>query len=179
MIHFLETPPAEWPGESGYKTVEKLKTVIAQLKDNKFGDEQYMTCGPEPMMNIVMETLNQLDIPKDKKHMESFVAGNTSPEEIIDQDSLPEQTVTVLLEGEEYNYLVPKGKTILEAGLDENIDLPYSCQSGLCTACRGKCVSGKIKMDEDDGLSQEEKDQGYVLLCVGHALTDDVKVEIG
>ena len=34
-------------------------------------------------------------------------------------------------------------------------------------------------MDEEDGLSEEEKADGYVLLCVGHPMTDDVVVEIG
>jgi len=34
-------------------------------------------------------------------------------------------------------------------------------------------------MDEEEGLSESEMEQGYVLLCVGHPLTDDVKIEIG
>ena len=68
---------------------------------------------------------------------------------------------------------------ILEAALDMEIDLPFSCQSGLCTACRGKCVSGKVKMDEEEGLSEAEIEAGYVLPCVSHPLTDDVKIEIG
>jgi ring-1,2-phenylacetyl-CoA epoxidase subunit PaaE len=59
-----------------------------------------------------------------------------------------------------------------------DIDLPYSCQSGLCTACRGKCVSGKVMMDEEDGLSEQEMNEGYVLVCVGHPLTSNVVIEI-
>jgi ring-1,2-phenylacetyl-CoA epoxidase subunit PaaE len=34
-------------------------------------------------------------------------------------------------------------------------------------------------MDEDEGLSEAEKTAGYVLPCVSHPLTDDVKIEIG
>jgi len=70
-------------------------------------------------------------------------------------------------------------KAILDAALDMEIDLPYSCQSGLCTACRGKCVSGSVKMDEEEGLSKAEIEAGYVLPCVSHPLTDDVKIKIG
>jgi ring-1,2-phenylacetyl-CoA epoxidase subunit PaaE len=87
--------------------------------------------------------------------------------------------VTVIYEGSEYKFAVPAGKTILEAALDLDIDLPYSCQSGNCTACRGKCLSGKVKLDEEDGLSAYELKEGYVLTCVGHPLTDDVVIEIG
>ena len=87
--------------------------------------------------------------------------------------------VSVIYDGEEYNFTVESGATILETALDQDIDLPYSCQSGLCTACRGKLISGKVKMDEDEGLSDAEREEGYVLTCVGHPLTDDVKIEIG
>ena len=69
--------------------------------------------------------------------------------------------------------------SILETALDNGIDLPYSCQSGLCTACRGKALSGQVKLDEEEGLSQSERAEGYVLTCVGHPMTDDVVIEIG
>jgi ring-1,2-phenylacetyl-CoA epoxidase subunit PaaE len=49
----------------------------------------------------------------------------------------------------------------------------------LCTACRGKALSGQVKLDEEEGLSQSERAEGYVLTCVGHPLTDDVVIEIG
>lgn len=178
VVHFLETPPAEWSGEIGYMTKEKITKIITDLKDSNYSDFSFMTCGPEPLMNIVWESLEELKIPEDKKFKESFVAGNTSPSAII-ADANGAHEVTILLEGDEHIYEVPANKTILEAGLDRNIDMPYSCQSGLCTACRGKCLQGSIKMDEDSGLSDEEKAEGYVLLCVGHPESDDVKVEIG
>ena len=56
--------------------------------------------------------------------------------------------------------------------------MPFSCQSGLCTACRGKLLSGEVKMDEDGGLSDNEIKEGYVLCCVGRPLTSDVKIRI-
>ncbi len=181
VVHFLETPPAEWTGYTGWLEAAKLSAAFDSLKDDKYTDVSYYTCGPEPMMNIVMSTLDSMGVPADKKHKESFVAGNTSPSEIIAEDSqsVEEREVTVILDGEEHKFSVSPKSTILESGLDENIDMPYSCQSGLCTACRGKCLSGKIKMDEESGLSEEEKSEGYVLLCVGHPMTDDVVVEIG
>ena len=89
------------------------------------------------------------------------------------------RTVTIQYEGSEYLIEVPKGKTILEVALDQDIDLPYSCQAGLCTACRGKCLTGQVHLDEREGLSDSEMKQGYILTCVGHPMTDDVVIEIG
>ena len=124
------------------------------------------------------------NIPKEKIFKESFVQG------IIDKDQKKEEVVvaggelkarevTIRYDGQEYKVLVPPGKAILETALDQGIDLPYSCQSGLCTACRGKALSGMVKLDEEEGLSQSERAEGYVLTCVGHPLTDDVVIEIG
>ena len=48
----------------------------------------------------------------------------------------------------------------------------------MCTACMGKCTSGKIKMDEEEGLTQKEIKEGFVLTCVSHPLTEDVILEI-
>ena len=94
-------------------------------------------------------------------------------------DEIVTRDVTVLYDGEEHTFSVEPKTTILETALDNDIDLPFSCQSGLCTACRCKLVSGKVKMDEEEGLSEAEKKEGYVLICVGHPLTDDVKLQVG
>lgn len=181
VTHSLENPPGDWGGLSGWLDIEKLKSSFEKAENDAYDLVEYYTCGPQPMMDIVMDTCKELGIADEHKHMESFVAGNTSPKDIIvdEEGALAEREVTVILDGEEHKYSVKADSTILETGLDNGIDMPYSCQSGLCTACRGKCLSGKIKMDEEDGLTDQEKDEGYVLLCVGHPLTDDVVVEIG
>jgi len=141
---------------------------------------QFFVCGPEKMMDITFNTLKSMGVPEGNIMKESFVAGRTSPKEIIDQaGENSTKTVTIILDGVEHAIEVPEGKRILETGLENDLDMPYSCQSGLCTACRGKKISGEVSLDEADGLSQDEIDQGYVLTCVGKPLSSDVKIEIG
>lgn len=88
------------------------------------------------------------------------------------------QEVTVVYEGEEYTFTVEPDNTILHTALALDIDLPYSCQSGICTACMGRCTSGRVKLDEEDTLTDGELKDGYVLTCVGHPLTPNVRIEI-
>lgn len=178
IVQYLETAPADWSGETGYMTADKLKSNITALQDTQYSEVQYMTCGPEPLMNIVMDTLDAIGIPADKKHKESFVAGTTSPDSTANEGESARE-VTVILDGEEHKYSVAPNKTILEAGLDLGIDLPYSCQSGLCTACRGNCKSGNVKMDDVSVLTPEEQKDGYVLMCVSKPKSDDVVIEVG
>ena len=65
----------------------------------------------------------------------------------------------------------------MEAALDAGIELPYSCQTGSCNTCKGKLVTGELRMI---GLSKEREDlekEDY-LLCCSYPLTDNVSVAI-
>jgi ring-1,2-phenylacetyl-CoA epoxidase subunit PaaE len=42
----------------------------------------------------------------------------------------------------------------------------------------GLCKSGKVGMDEEDGLTPGEIDKGYILTCVAHALSPGVVIDL-
>jgi ring-1,2-phenylacetyl-CoA epoxidase subunit PaaE len=184
VIHILDNAPMNWQGYSGLLNKEMLVKLFERIPDWGLDKTTYLMCGPEGMMKNVDTLLMELHIPKEKIFKESFVTG------VIDKEKKEEQKaavksgntaheVTVRYDGQEYKFTVEPNCTILETALDQGIDLPYSCQSGLCTACRGRALSGKVKLDEEEGLSQSERAEGYVLTCVGHPMTDDVVIEIG
>jgi len=180
VIHILDDAPLEWQGHSGLLNHEMLTKLYERIPNWEQDKTTYLMCGPEGMMNNVETLLDLQNIPKDRIFKESFVTGTINkPETTVDTEEVVAREVTILYDDEEFMVEVPPNQPILDAALDMEIDLPFSCQSGLCTACRGKCVSGEVKMDEDEGLSEAEKAAGYVLPCVSHPLTDDVKIEIG
>ena len=127
--------------------------------------------------------LVQHNIPATSIFKESFVQGiiakETKKEDAKTSSEVKTREVTIRYDGQEFKVTVKPKDSILASALDQGIDLPYSCQSGLCTACRGKALSGEVKLDEEEGLSKSERDEGYVLTCVGHPMTDDVVIEIG
>lgn len=181
VIHILDNAPMNWQGYSGLLNHDMLTKLFERIPD--WGNETtYLMCGPEGMMKNVESLLAQRSIPTEKIFKESFVQGtiDKSPKkEAAPASALVAREVTIRYDGQEFRVLVEPQNTILQTALDQGIDLPYSCQSGLCTACRGKALSGKVKLDEEEGLSQSERAEGYVLTCVGHPLTDDVVIEIG
>lgn len=181
VIHILDTAPMNWQGYSGLLNHDMLTKLFERIPDWGIAKTTYLMCGPEGMMKNVESLLRVRNIPMDKVFKESFVQGTIDKEEkptpVVSEQKARE--VTIRYDGQEFKVMVPPDKAILETALDAGIDLPYSCQSGLCTACRGKCLSGKVKLDEEEGLSQSERAEGYVLTCVGHPLTDDVVIEIG
>ena len=179
-IYILEHAPLTWQGHSGLLNPEMLEEMLERIPEWGMEQTQYLMCGPEGMMHNIETYLKDRGIPSEKVFKESFVAPTIDREQQPeDQGELKTRDVKVIYDGEEYEFSVEPDSTILETALDQDIDLPYSCQSGLCTACRGKLISGNISMDEEEGLSDSEREEGYILTCVGHPLTDDVTIEIG
>jgi ring-1,2-phenylacetyl-CoA epoxidase subunit PaaE len=183
LIHVLDEAPMNWQGYSGLLNHDMLQKLFERIPNWGIEKTTYLMCGPEGMMKNVENILAEHAIPKDKIFKESFVQGTINKDKKEETTSASTENkareVTIRYDGQEYKIVVEPNRTILETALDSGIDLPYSCQSGLCTACRGKALSGKVKLDEEEGLSQSEKNEGYVLTCVGHPITDDVVIEIG
>ena len=183
VIHILDNAPMNWQGYSGLLNKEMLTKLFERIPDWGLAKTTYLMCGPEGMMKNVDNLLAEHNIPLAKIFKESFVTG------VIDKPKKEEaekttsdkkiREVTIKYDGNEHKIMVHPNRTILETALEAGIDLPYSCQSGLCTACRGKALSGQVKLDEEEGLSKSERAEGYVLTCVGHPMTDDVVIEIG
>ncbi len=180
VIHILDEAPVNWQGYSGLLNHEILTAVFERMPDWGVDKTTYLMCGPEGLMNNVETLLAKQNIPNNHIFKESFVTGTIKKEQNAAEKSseITERVVTIKYDGEVHKVTVEPNESILDAALDDDIDVPFSCQSGLCTACRGKCTSGKVKMDEEEGLTETELKDGYVLNCVAHPLTDDVVIEI-
>jgi len=179
VIHNLSQPSADWDGLKGRLDASKVEGL---LKDQIGEAAECYLCGPEGLMDSAASALKALGVKEEAIHRESFFSDLSAKEEELKAAGKlsPELTreVEVIVDGESYHFEVPAGKTILEAGLDHDVDMPYSCQSGLCTACRGRLLSGQVDMIEDAGLSKSEIEEGYILCCSSKAASSDIKIII-
>lgn len=65
--------------------------------------------------------------------------------------------------------------SILDAAIQAQITLPYSCKNGRCSTCKCKLVSGSTHaLYEEIGLSAQDKADGWILSCVRSAQSDVV-----
>ncbi|MBA4167584.1 MAG: ferredoxin--NADP reductase [Chitinophagaceae bacterium] len=181
-IHYvLDRHNDDWSGHSGRLSSELLAAIFRSVPHRDPDNSQYLICGPAGMMEMVETWLHNQQISRDKIMLENFFAPPKDDGAFHAAGLQPSGVsvpVSIRYENEIHEINVPPGKSILHAALDLGIDLPYSCQSGICTSCRSKCVKGSVKMELDQGLSEEEKKEGYVLICVGYPATDDVALEI-
>lgn len=182
VTHVLSQPAYGWTGPEGRLNQHLLTTLLDELPPADRQNASVYLCGPDGMMVEARSALSLVGIPPERVYKESYatapVAAGDVVEEPMTADDEGSPEVTVLYEGSEYKFAVAPHQTILEAALELDIDLPYSCQAGMCTACLGKCTSGKVTLDEEDGLSESELKAGYVLTCVAHPIGPDVVIEI-
>ncbi|MCG8205878.1 ferredoxin--NADP reductase [Tenacibaculum finnmarkense] len=127
-------------------------------------------CGPEEMINLVSETLQEANFDKENIHFELFTASATATE-IPAASSDGKSEITVLLDDEETTFSMDKTDTLLAASLRNKLDAPYSCQGGVCSSCIAKVTQGKAVMSKNSILSDDELEDGFVLTCVAHPCT--------
>ncbi|GHE42172.1 ferredoxin--NADP reductase [Sphingobacterium griseoflavum] len=141
----------------------------------------FFTCGPVFYMDLVRFTLLGLGIPDQHIKKETF----HFPEEEEDDDERDEEPVdktvyaiTLRFQGQTYDLAIPHNKTILDIGLENKIKLPYSCKSGMCSTCVSQCVSGGVRMDYNEVLTDREVENGRCLLCVAHPIEQGTVIEV-
>ncbi|WP_199856404.1 ferredoxin--NADP reductase [Lunatibacter salilacus] len=179
VFHKLSQPSSVWAGTKGRIVASDIQNFGRDLLADSDHESRFFLCSPQEMMEAGKISLAEMGVSKDQIFTENFFieakdkSGNE--EEGVQQIT---QEVTITLEGQSYTFDVTPDKTILEAGLDMDIDMPYSCQSGLCTACRGRLLSGKVTMDEDAGLSENEIEAGYILCCSSKPKSGEIKINI-
>ena len=84
--------------------------------------------------------------------------------------------VTLILDGEEVGFEMSKDEVVLDVALSNGIDVPYSCQGGVCLTCMGKIEEGKAEMIENQLLSEEEINDGCLLTCQAVPKSETLKI---
>lgn len=64
--------------------------------------------------------------------------------------------------------------SILELAEENGIDIQYECRQGFCGTCKVKLLSGKVDMETEDGLEDNDKREGFILTCVAVPRSDIV-----
>ncbi len=135
----------------------------------------FFICGPFVYMRMVRLTLIYMGFADAQVRKENFVLETvTVPTDI---KNFPPRTVKLLFKQTEYDLPVGENQTILQAALQNNIALPYSCKAGICSSCTALCKSGKVEMAVNDVLTDTDLKHGWILTCTGHPVSDDVVVE--
>jgi 3-ketosteroid 9alpha-monooxygenase subunit B len=156
-------------------------TALAQLT-SPFADRPAFICGPGPFMQAAREALNTLKVPARQVHVEVFTSLDSDPfaaAKIKDEgpdNQKPPATAVVELDGETHTVSWPRQVKLLDVLLDAGLDAPFSCREGHCGACACSLRNGKVSMDVNDVLEQQDLDEGLILACQSRPETDSVEI---
>lgn len=182
VIHSLDTAPAGFQGLTGQMNRQGFLSVLNDLMNVDQLPKTFWLCGPRGMMEEAEAAMGFLGIQKGSIKKESFTAKVAEPKEEtaaapVGPGKAGDYTIRVILDGEEKDVFVKKSNTILEAVVDAGMDPPFACQMGVCCTCRAQVTAGKVEMEEDEGLSDSEIEEGYILTCQSHPMTEGVVLE--
>ena len=75
----------------------------------------------------------------------------------------------LVLDDEQHEFSMDyEGDTIIEIAQNQGIDVPFSCQGGVCRTCMALVKEGDVVMDENYALEDDEVENGFVLTCQSH-----------
>lgn len=166
--HVLEeaSPVASRTGKLDQATVLAELDAIGAFDGD---DAHFFVCGPLGMMDEAKAALASRGISGARLKEERFVS--LADNQTGAEESTEAQEVGVIILGKKKSIYVRPGQTILEAGLDDGLEMPNSCTVGGCGTCRVKLVSGQVSMAEPNCLDSDERAQGYILACSSKPLS--------
>ncbi len=136
----------------------------------------FFLCGPKNLMLKASQMLRYMQFGATQIHQEIFdIVTPHRPQAA----AYPNSMAHIRLRGQEFYIPVKAGETILEAAGRAGVELPYSCRSGICTACKAKHRGGEVEMFIYNGPITTRESDGIIFTCVGYPLTETVSLEIG
>jgi len=159
--------------------VDQLLNVWMRAEDIDYA----FVCGPQTMIESVVQHLQARGIPKERIKFELFGApkGPRTLHTGHDARTAPGKgqcEITVLQDGYRRTFTIDKNKdSVLDSALAQGIDLPYSCKGGVCSTCRAKVVQGEVDMDANFALEDYEVARGFVLCCQSFPVSDRLVID--
>ncbi len=152
-----------------------LQELIAEHRKADWANVLAYCCGPIEYMDTIKITLFTEGIRSEHFFMEYF--DTASDDLMIPPPDKAARNVTVQLLGQEHTFEVQYPDTILSAGVNAGLKLPYSCQSGQCGSCTAKVVSGEVWLQYNEVLTPDELQAGLTLTCMGCPVNGDVVLQ--
>ena len=183
-INIFSREPQEVDLFSGHLDNRKGGALNRRLINIR-GFDEFFLCGPEAMISEVSRGLRGEGIAEENIHFELFAASAEQAREAIQRHQARAREykgqvseVSILSDGREYAFeLSTDGENILDAGLRNGVDLPFSCKGGVCATCKARLVEGEVDMDLNQALRAEEIENGFILTCQSHPISKKVVVD--
>jgi len=133
-------------------------------------------CGATGMIMELREQFSDAGVDREKIFYELFDAlpdaGDVPP------DVVRGAVANLIIDGKRVSINLGSS-TVLDAALEQGIDIPYSCRTGSCSTCVARIVEGRAHMMCNNSLEKWAVDKGFVLSCQTRSLAPELTLEFG
>jgi vanillate O-demethylase ferredoxin subunit len=131
-------------------------------------DTHAYVCGPQGFMDWIIGELKRLEWTQSNIHVEYFTA-------TTDKSG---GTVEVIAVRSRKSFVVPAGKTIAEVLIANGIEVPMSCEQGVCGTCLTKVLNGIPDHRDIYQTAAEKATNQYMTPCCSRALSHTIELDI-
>ncbi|AXT19144.1 phenylacetate-CoA oxygenase/reductase subunit PaaK [Flavobacteriaceae bacterium AU392] len=180
VFYFLTKEQRDIPFLNGRFDKEKLEVLTKTFIDIEDTDHCFI-CGPQEMIFLIRDHLEETGLDKDKIHYELFFSGSDASDaqiaEVLEQ-KVEGTEVTIIDGGKEFHFTMDDDfDNVLDGALAAGADLPYACKGGVCSTCKCKIVEGSVEMKVNYALEENEVKQNLVLSCQAVPTSDKIIVD--
>ena len=119
-------------------------------------------CGPEKLIDSSKQFFLEKGFNENDILFELFTSSIQIPQQ---KNYVEEGLLNIKCDDVTHQLTLDQNKTLLEIALNEKIDVPYSCQGGVCSSCIARVTEGKVDMSNNQILTDEEINEGLILSC--------------
>jgi vanillate O-demethylase ferredoxin subunit len=133
-------------------------------------DTHLYVCGPEGFIQSVVESAERLGWPKEQIHVEFFIPRP--------MQEMGDQPFTVVAARSKVTIEVEADETVAQALTRAGLDIPLSCEQGICRTCLTDVLDGE-PLHRDDCLSEAERQSNRLMtICCSRAKSRSLVLNI-
>lgn len=180
LFHFLTREERDIPLFNGRLSREKLELLFRIFIDRQMVNA-YFICGPADMIFLIRDYLLEIGIAAQDIHFELFGTSRLPSRKSQKSQATAissRSRIRILEGGKSFSFDHPgQSMSILDAALQKKADLPFACKGGVCCTCKARLVEGKVTMEVNYALEQDQVDAGYILTCQAIPVSAEVVVD--
>ncbi|MFT4510841.1 PDR/VanB family oxidoreductase [Caballeronia sp. 15711] len=157
-----------YDGCAGIRSLD-IDAVTAQAKP----EDHFYCCGPAPLI-AAFERANRERDPS-TVHIERFES-QVAPKAAA--SDIGQRGFRVRLAKSGVSLQIAPDRSILSEVLEAGIDVPNSCQSGICGSCETRVLTGRPSHCDQVLTASERKKGDRMMICVSRSLDEELTLDL-
>ncbi len=152
-----------------------LEGLVPRLSKASPERTVFFTCGPHAFMRMIQFGLIEQGFSADQIRREHFhTQVGVTVHWPQDKGSYE---VELEWKGQQQRFMAGYPDTILQAALKHGLDLPYSCEVGMCGSCLAYLTEGEVWHRQNEVLTDKDLQEGKILTCVAYPQGGPVRLQ--